>query len=383
MKKSVCGFAFCAGLVLLLTACVSTGKPEEVPVLPVKTEQEAIPENRASSDEVQFPAIYYNENAFGQYALAEAKADVIYADVVTSDKILMLAAGTIEDQKKADEEFAEIARSVYKVPEEFSYNCIIMKYPLEYYYKGAKSVSEIEVLYFNMTILLDFEDASPAHPVTVNQNDQIGYINRNSGAVLRCKDLCEALVSCCRTVPKYYDGYWYFGVEIYSSSIAKYLLFQPVSSADDEIYFPSDGMTNTLEVMTHCSKEGYDYVSLYGGEMVRFKTQLSEYPSLVNETKSVTEKNVRDEMLDARNLDVKVDMDGLTWHFFFPDYFLDYFKDEYELGTDIYLYGNIIYAYDNELYLYGRDFQMYDPDDEVDYKLDVIMQANFGDNYLR
>lgn len=362
MKKTVITLLLCVLLTFCLVSCTSYKAAEEADR--ALLEQLEGPDTLNASNTVEYPAYYFGESIYRHEIHAHHAGNVIFGR---------------EDRT--------VAEDVMNIPEEFSNGTVIISYTEDYFFKGKKRTGSYELIYFNFFPEKKFQNAIPERPMVVGEGDELGVAMADTGVILRCKRPDEHLVSCARRTPKYDGKYWYFGVETLDVSIPKLLLFQPVTSRSDEITFHTDGLSETLEEITFQS-DSVGHPCSYPNEGVRIKTQLSAYPEITGSIRSTAELYVRQQNFvdyygNLMNLDVTVDVDGLTWHFMYPNYFLDYLTDEYTLGDDIYLYGNICYSLDGELYLYGRDFQQYDPDDEVDAKMKEFTYANFGDNSLR
>ncbi|MBQ0167621.1 MAG: hypothetical protein KBT02_11000 [Treponema sp.] len=356
MKHTLFVSLLCALFAFCLVSCTSY-KAAEAADRALLEQLEGPDALNAFTSSVEFPALTFDAPA-GTSIAAEHSGYVKYAS-----------------------SNAEVAEVTFDIPAEFSHGVIIFEFEEEYYYKGKKRSVTIEAVYFNVLADEYLLAAFPERPIHVESGEHIGYTLDDAGVILRCTRPSEYLVSCARVTPKYDGKDWYFGAECLVSTIPKFLLFQPVASRKDEVTFHTDGLSETLEQITNCS-EADDCPCSYPTEPVRFMTQLAAYPETTG-YRSSTELLLRNSYFNGMNLDVTVDVDGLSWHFMFPDYFLDYLTDEYTLGDDIYLYGYICYSLDGELYLYGRDFTLYDPDDEVDAKLKSYTYANFGDNSLR
>lgn len=363
MKHTLFVSLLCALLALSLFSCTSN-KAAEAADRALLEQMEGPDALNAFTSTVEYPAYYFGEDIYRHVIHAHHGGNVIFG-----------------------REDIELAEEMFGLPSEFSNGVVIISYSEDYWFKGKKRTAEYELVYFNMFPEKKYQNAIPERPIAVEESDDLGMAMADTGVIMRCKRPDEHLVCCARRIPKYDGEYWYFGVETLDSTIPKFLLFQPVTSRSDEISFHTDGLSETLEEITFQS-DSVEHPCSYPSEGVRIKTQLSAYPEIRGSFRSTAELYVRQQNFvdyygNLMNLDVTVDVDGLTWHFMYPNYFLDYLTDEYTLGDDIYLYGNICYSLDGELYLYGRDFQQYDPDDEVDAKMKSFTYANFGDNSLR
>lgn len=346
MKKVCISILACLLAVLCLTSCATT-KGTSQPVI-----------GKNFNNDIDYPALMFDSADYGAKLGFEHDGYVWFA----------ATTGTpIPEQ--------------CKLPEQFSNGVVIIAITEDYYYKGKKYTSEVDMVYFNVEPASYLLDCCPERPVTVKTGDDLGTCLDNPGVILRCTRPNEHLVCCARVMPKYDGDYWYFGAESLVASVPKFLLFKPVSSRKDVVFFHTDNNTQSLESITY-SSNSMDQLSHFPAEGIRVLTQLSEYPE-TTVPRNTTELSGRNMYFKDKNLDITIDFDGLILHFMYPDYFIDYLIDEYELGTDIYLYGNIVYSLNGELFLYGRDYQTYDPDLEVDDKMATILKANLGDNSLR
>lgn len=360
MKHLFITILLCAILMLGLTACASNKTEESV--LP-PTVQKGMMDSMAEENAVPFPAAYFNA-VFGNRLVADKSGYVIFASTNS-----------------------DLAQKNMNIPEEYAHGVIVLSYEEEYYFKGKTVTDSMELVYFNIEPDESIASAIPERPVPVTEGTPLGTAFDDPGVIIRCNRLNEHLVSCSTKIPRYYDGNWYFDVESMISTCPKFLLYQPVSSRTDSITFHTDGQSETLEEIT-CRSEADDHPCSYPVEIVRFLTQLADYPANSGNARNIAEvlvqnQNFVDYYGNPMTLEVKVDFDGLVWHFMYPDYFIDYFMDEYTPGDDIYLYGNICYSLDGELWLFGRDYTLFNPDDEVDSRIKEITYANFGDNSLR
>lgn len=363
----------CSFIVTLALVSCATG-PEEQTVLPPTVQAAAkapAPESAKTAEPAAEEAVVEEEGVqFPYEEISSGLGDSNFYALCNGNVIL-----STEDR--------ELAESVYAIPPELDdpkyHGIVIEAFTCEYWFQGSRKTAEYQIICFGIECKDTYADASPENPVPVRadeyqkfRSDSLGYIKgSNAGACIRCKELDENLVSCCVVCPKYYEGWWYYATEFFDEGIPKLLMYQP-----------ADGFAETLGALPAA-----DESATFSHEPVRIKTQLSAYPDYRLST-TLTEDSLRKKFFPnvngwPTNLDAMAEINGTTWNVMYPHDWITYFLDEYDLGSDIYLYAELCYAFNGEIWLYGCDFQTYDPEVDVEAKSAYITYANFGDNSLR
>lgn len=273
----------------------------------------------------------------------------------------------------AQENSKKAVKSSYDIPEELSNGVVIIKYNTEYYYLGQKRTATYQMVYSNVKPDKKFTKATDKKPIDVNEGDILGVATDNVTVVIRCLDIDEHLSLISKSLPLQSGAYWYFGLESFMPNVMKYLLFQPLESRKTEIQIEKE-KTQSLESII--SSGDPKTVVSYPAMPVKIKTTMKSLPGERHKAETFAEQMIFQQDLPDMTLEATALFDGVTMHFIFPENFDAYFKNEYKIGDDIWLYGYILYSYKGEIFLYGRDFSLNDPDENVNKIQNNIIMLN-------
>ena len=263
-------------------------------------------------------------------------------------------------------------KSSMDLPEELAAGVVIISFESEYYYLGQKRKANYQMVYSNIKPDKKFLKASEKNPVDVKEEDILGTATGDVALVIRCRNLDEHLSLAAKSLPIQYNSFWYFGLETMMPNVMKYLLFQPLESKKTSIPVP-DGATESLESIVKAASS--NFIS-YPAMPIKIKTVMKSQPSPMHKAQTFQEQLAYQQDLSGMTIEGTVQFDGVTMHFFFPEQFEGYFREEYKPGDPIWLFGYIVYAFNGEIYLYGRDFSLNDPDEKVNATQNYIITMN-------
>lgn len=219
-------------------------------------------------------------------------------------------------------------------------NPVVLRIQRPYYYHGKEEQSTFELIYFPIERI--------GSETSVEKNQIIGKtLGTKLNVILRSSTLDPLMISISITLPVQYNGYYYYTPGLYVPSVMKWLLFPPIETTIFE-----DMYKHALE--TPESLMYFDTWCLY-------KTTLQDYPTPFQQNNN--------EFYYSRIYykDIPIDL-------IFQPGFLKYLKEEYTLGTPIYLYlqTESIFGTPATVRVWVRDFSLISPDDIVDDKIRVI-----------
>lgn len=199
---------------------------------------------------------------------------------------------------------------------------------------------------------------------------------------LRCRTIDLFLCDSAQNIPELVNGWYYFGVGMLMSGSPKFLNYQPVTSAKDEI--PFWDFPESLEQMSQRGRSEYEakakgeVVSRYPDFQICFETTLDRYPS--TDLRLSTNVSPAERLMLARTYSncpyyLSVDFDGVPMQLFFQDGFDQYLKDEYTLGDPIWLYLQVSEFINGELIGYVRDFTLKSPVETVLERQERLLAA--------
>ncbi|WP_304225925.1 hypothetical protein [Gracilinema caldarium] len=219
-------------------------------------------------------------------------------------------------------------------------NPVVLQVQRPYYYHGKEQKSTFELIYFPMV--------RTNHDQSVKEDQIIGKtLGTKLNVILRSSTLNPLMISVSITLPVRYNGYFYYTPGLYVSSVMKWLLFPPIEETNFEAMYK-----HALETPESL---------LYFNTWCLYKTSLQDYPTPFQQNNK--------ELYYSRIYykDIPIDL-------IFQPGFLKYLKDEYTLGTPIYLYlqTESIFGNPATVRVWVRDFSLKSPDDIVDDKIKVI-----------
>lgn len=273
----------------------------------------------------------------------------------------------------AEKDAKKALKSSMNIPEELANGIVIVEYTDDYYYNGELKHVKFQFLYSNLTPDAKFLKASEEKPVEIKDGDVLGKAKGEIALVIRARTLDPHLTLCSKTLPLEVGPFWYFGLDSFDPSVAKYLYFQPINSRNDEIIFP-DSIAETIDHIVRTPEP--DVLASFPVMPVKFKTVMTEKPFAKHDIKNSGERLLHMQNLANSNLEVVVELDGVVVHLYFPQSFAEYFEKEYKLGDPIWFFGNTLYVLNNELHLYGRDFTLVDPESTINEKQNYIILLN-------
>ena len=260
----------------------------------------------------------------------------------------------------------------YSIPEEFGDKTLVVLFGWTYYYEGQKQEIYYELLIRNV----DLKPELAGSPVFsyIKAGDVIGTASQDNPEIVIRTDngLDPNLLLDSNVAPVEVGKYTYFSASTLSSTPAKYLTFQPVSSKNDEIEFWD--YPESLESLTNKSSNTEDGKATFNSFptfSILVKTQLDAYPEPIK-TNTSTELLLRNQYYSNCETEMTINFDGLPFHIVFQPKFLDYLKDEYKLGDDIWLYLKGLYSTEGVLTLYVREFSVISPEALYEHKLENL-----------
>lgn len=273
----------------------------------------------------------------------------------------------------AQESAKKVKKSKMDIPEELSNGVVIVSYQDNYFYQGRKRTITCQLVYSNIKPDASLKKASEKSPISVAQDSTLGVATGEVTIVIRIRDLDPYLAFCAKNLPLEVGSFWYFGLESLMPDGDKYLIYQPIESKETEITFP-DGLSESLEHLI--TARDPQVFSSFPPMPVRFKAVMNSYPVNRHNPENAGERNIFSQYQSNMQLEATADFEGFKLHFYFSQIFADYFKEEYKLGDEIWLYGNILYVLNGELYLYGWDFTLSDPEEHVTERQNQIIMLN-------
>lgn len=268
----------------------------------------------------------------------------------------------------------------YSIPEEFGDKTLVVIFGYSYYYNGQKEEVYYEMLFRNIDLKPELRDM----PVFsyIKAGDVIGTASADNPEItIRTENgLDPNLLLDSNVAPVDVGDYTYFSAATLTSTSPKYLSFQPVSSRKDEIEFWD--YPESLESLTNKSLETQDGKATFQSFPnfgILVKTQLSAYPEPIHTTSS-TDLLLRNQFYSQCETELTFEFDGLPFHIVFQPKFLDYLKDEYKLGDDIYLFLNGLYSSNGVLTLYVREFSILSPEELYENKVESLKKFREQNN---
>ncbi|GEM_PF-6795750 len=263
-------------------------------------------------------------------------------------------------------------KSSMDLPEELADGVVVISFESEYYYLGQKRKAVYQMVYSNIKPDKKFLKASEKKPVDVKEKEILGTAAGDVTLVIRCRNLDEHLSLSAKSLPIQYNSFWYFGLESMMPNVMKFLLFQPIESKTTSIPVPGGDSESLESIASAASKTFISYPAM----PVKIKTVMKSQPVPMHKAQSFEEQTVYQQKLSGMTIEGTVQFDGVTMHFFFPEQFEGYFREEYKSGDPIWLFGYILYAFNGEVYLFGRDFSLNDPDEKVNATQNYIITMN-------
>ncbi len=229
----------------------------------------------------------------------------------------------------------------------------------------------------------DSELQSVSSSTLINQGTVIGIATESPVQVnLRCRTIDLFLCDAAQNIPELVNGWYYFGVGMLMSGSPKFLNYQPVTSAADEIQFYD--YPESLDAMSQQCRSRYeeknqgDVVSRYPDFQICLETTLDRYPSTdlrLSTAISPSERLILTRTYSGCPYYLSIDFDGIPVQLFFQQGFDQYLAEEYTLGDPIWLYLQVNEFINGELIGYVRDFTLNSPMETVLQRQERLLAA--------
>ena len=260
------------------------------------------------------------------------------------------------------------------LPECFGKDSVVIEFSKSYYYDGQKQTGTYQLILFGLQLSVQ----NGLRGARVAENDVLGTAVSSPVMInVRCKDFDVYLVDCADKYAEKEDDWYYFGVGMFLSSSPKFLEYQPVSSKTDEIEFWD--YPDTMENLYENHLEGMNsenkiiFMSQFPSFQICIKTQLDSYPSSKTQS-SVSEGLMLNKYFSNCPVMLNHSFDELPFRLYFQKGFDEYLEDEYELGSDIYLYLSVILLCNGDYCCYVRDFSLVPPEENVQERIRNMKQ---------
>ncbi|MBQ5492050.1 MAG: hypothetical protein IIT68_08360 [Treponema sp.] len=260
------------------------------------------------------------------------------------------------------------------LPECFGKDSVVIEFSKSYYYDGQKQTGTYQLILSG----LQLSGVNGTRGAAVSKDEVLGLAVSSPVMInVRCKDFDVYLVDCADKYAEKEDDWYYFGVGMFLSSSPKFLEYQPVSSKTDEIEFWD--YPDTMENLYENHLEGMNsenkiiFMSQFPSFQICIKTQLDSYPSSKTQS-SVSEGLMLNKYFSNCPVMLNHSFDELPFRLYFQKGFDEYLEDEYELGSDIYLYLSVILLCNGDYCCYVRDFSLVPPEENVQERIRNMKQ---------
>ena len=266
----------------------------------------------------------------------------------------------------------------FSLPAAFGNKTFVACFYYNYYFEGEKKEVMYEFLIKDIDLYPEIQNQEMYSEIKGGTAIGRAAVDKPSILLRTANGADPNLILNCERLPLDYGNYSYYDATTFMPSTPKFLIYMPVTSRKDEIEFWDypESLEHMIAKSLEKDNENKSKSTYYSFPMfnIMVKTQLAEYPTSIT-THDMTDVILRNQFFKDYETEMTIDFDGLAFHIVFYKGFLDYLKDEYTLGDDIYLYLNGLYVKDGKMTLTVRDFTLDSPEDLYEQKLTRILTA--------